>query len=227
MAGIGQSDQASRLAPGSRATAAIGLAIALVLPFIPLGRWIAPGEAIGALLAREVVWWAWAASVLAWLLLAERQSLSSIGFRRPTWRTFAFALLAAVIATAIMTLHFLVLGPALHLDTSVAGAVRSRILHTPYWYRVLLVLRAAVVEEILFRAYLMEKVRQLTGSWILAILVSVAAFTLAHLSGWGLVQLIPVFAAAVVFALLYWRRRDTPCNIIAHFITDGLGFLTA
>ena len=227
MEGIGQTDRASRLAPGSRAAAAVGLLIALVLPFIPLGRWIAPGEAIGALLAREAVWWVWLGIVLAWLLLVERQPVSSIGFRRPTWRTFVFAVLAAVIATAIMVFHYAVLGPALHVDTSVAEAVRARMMHTPYWCRVLMVLRAAVVEEILFRAYLMEKVRQLTGSWTLAMVVSVVAFTLAHLSGWGLAHLIPVCAAAIVFAVLYRWRRDTPSNIAAHFITDGLGFLTA
>jgi membrane protease YdiL (CAAX protease family) len=65
----------------------------------------------------------------------------------------------------------------------------------------------------------------LTGSWVAAILLSVVTFTFAHLSGWGVVHLIPVFGAAVVFALLYVWRRDTPSNIIAHFLTDGMGFL--
>lgn len=37
-------------------------------------------------------------------------------------------------------------------------------MNTPYWYGILLVLRAAVTEEILFRGYLIEKVRQLSGS---------------------------------------------------------------
>jgi membrane protease YdiL (CAAX protease family) len=95
----------------------------------------------------------------------------------------------------------------------------------PFWYRFLMVLRAAVVEEILFRAYLMEKVRELTGSWLAAIVLSVVAFTYAHLSGWGVVHLVPVFGAAVVFALLYVWRRDTVSNVIAHFLTDGVGFL--
>jgi hypothetical protein len=27
--------------------------------------------------------------------------------------------------------------------------------------------------------------------------------------------------------LLYVWRRDTPCNMIAHFLADGAGFLTA
>jgi membrane protease YdiL (CAAX protease family) len=57
--------------------------------------------------------------------------------------------------------------------------------------------------------------------------VSVVAFTAAHFSGWGVVHLIPVFGAAIVFALLYRWRRDTPSNVMAHFMTDAAGFLTA
>jgi uncharacterized protein len=207
--------------------AAIGLVIALFLPFLPLGQWIAPGDTIPALLAREAVWWGYAAVIIVWLLWVESRPLSSIGFRVPTWRTFAFAVLAAAVTTGVMIVHFAVLVPALHLNADIAGKVREHIMQTPYWYRVLMVLRAAVVEEILFRSYLIEKIHQLTGSWGAAIVVSVIAFTYAHLSGWGAVHLIPVFGAAIVLALLYVWRRDTPCNMIAHFLTDGAGFLTA
>jgi len=72
---------------------------------------------------------------------------------------------------------------------------------------------------------MIEKVRQLTGSAVLAIAVSVITFTWAHYGGWGPVQLIPVFGAGVIFAVLYVWRRDLPSNILAHFLTDGAGFL--
>jgi membrane protease YdiL (CAAX protease family) len=215
-----------RAAPGRGWKPVLGLLIALALPFVPLGRWIAPGRTITALLIREGVWWSYAAVVVAWLLFVERRPLRSIGFRRPTWRTFVFAVLTAIVVTAILISEFAVIVPLFHLSGTGVVSERARIMGTPYWYRVLMVLRAAVVEEILFRAYLMEKVRQLSGSWAAATIVSVIAFTLAHLSGWGVVHLIPVAAAAVVFALLYRWRRDTPCNMIAHFLTDGAGFLT-
>jgi membrane protease YdiL (CAAX protease family) len=159
--------------------------------------------------------------------MVERLPLSSIGFRAPTWRTFAYALLASIVLIGILVAQFAVVVPILHLDGTMAIKVRAHIMTTPYWYRILMVLRAAVVEELLFRAHLMEKVRQLTGRWAAAAVISVIAFTAAHFSGWGVVHLIPVFGAAIVFALLYLRRRDTPSNIIAHFLTDAAGFLTA
>ncbi len=223
---------ASQTSPGAgvptepaRWKAAVGLLIAIILPFVPLGKWIAPGSALRALLVREAVWWVYVGVVIVWLLRVEGQSLASIGFRRPTWKTFVFGLLGAVAVLALMAAHYAVIVPLFHLNAAVAGGVRAKMMATPFFYRLLLVLRAAVVEEILFRAYLMEKVRQLTGSWGLAFIISVVAFTLAHLSGWGVVQLIPVFGAAVVLGGLYIWRRDTAANILTHFITDGVGFL--
>jgi membrane protease YdiL (CAAX protease family) len=136
-----------------------------------------------------------------------------------------YGLLGAAALLAVFVIHSALLVPMFHLNSSTAAAERNMILARPFWYRVLLVLRAAVVEEIIFRGYLIEKVRQLTRSSALAVGLSVIMFTYAHLSGWGVVHLIPVFAAGVIFATLYVRRHDLPSNMVAHFITDGAGFL--
>jgi membrane protease YdiL (CAAX protease family) len=180
-----------------------GLAGALAFGLLPIAHWLVRGDSITEMLAREVIWWCFALAILLWMKFAERLPLSSIGFRRPTWRSVAFAVLAAVAVTAVMVLQFAVVIPLFHLSSSAAIAGQQAILKTPYWYRILLVLRAAVVEEILFRGYLIEKVRQLSGSTALAVIVSVAAFTYAHLRGWGAVHLIAVGASGVIFTLLY------------------------
>lgn len=203
-----------------------GLCSALVFGMVPLGKWLAPGDSLPHLLVREGLWWTYAAVLLAWLHFAEKLPLSSIGLRRVTWKSFVFALLAAFASIAIMGVQFSIVIPRLHLDASQVLAQQRALLALPYWLRVLLVLRAGVVEEILFRGYLMEKIRQLTGSVALAVLVSVATFTFAHLAGWGWVQLIPVAAIGLLFALLYAGRRDLPSNMLGHFLTDAAGFLT-
>lgn len=176
-------------------------------------------------MGREVFWWMFAAAVLLWLVFVERLPLSSIGFRWPTWKTFLFAVIGAATVLFVMILHMGVIVRVFHLDTTTILAQQRVILSQPYWFRVLLVLRAAVVEEVLFRGYMIEKVRQLTGSAALAIAVSVLTFAGAHYAGWGAVQLIPVFGAGMILALLYVSRRDLPSNILAHFLTDGAGFL--
>ena len=205
--------------------AGCGLAATLILALLPIGRWIAPGDSIQALLCREAFWWIFAAVVLIWLAFVERLPLTSIGFRWPTWKTFLFALAGAAAVLFVMILHMGLIVRVFHLDTTTVLAQQRMILSKPYWFRVVLVLRAAVVEEVVFRGYLIEKVRQLTGSGLLAVAVSVLTFTWAHYAGWGAVQLIPVFGAGTALALLYVWRRDLPSNMLAHFLTDGAGFL--
>jgi membrane protease YdiL (CAAX protease family) len=202
-----------------------GLLFVLIVPQLPVGHWIAPGATMPAMLVREAVWWLYAVAVILWLLDEEGLPVSSIGLRRPTWKTLWLALFAFVLLLAVFVIQQAVIIPMFHLDGSMANAQRAAMLKTPYWYRVLLVLRAAVVEEILFRGYLIEKVRQVTGSWLLAVLVSVLAFTCAHLSSWGAVHLIAVGGAAVILAVFYVWKRDLPANMIAHFLIDGTGFL--
>ena len=205
--------------------AGCGLAATLILALLPIGRWIAPGDSIQALLCREAFWWIFAAVVLIWLAFVERLPLTSIGFRWPTWKTFLFALAGAAAVLFVMILHMGLIVRVFHLDTTTVLEQQRMILSKPYWFRVVLVLRAAVVEEIVFRGYMIEKVRQLSGSGFLAVAVSVLTFTWAHYAGWGAVQLIPVFGAGTALALLYVWRRDLPSNMLAHFLTDGAGFL--
>ncbi len=209
-----------------RASTWIGLAGGLVLGVAPIAKWISPGTTTSALLLREVVWWTLGAAILVWLRFVEQQPIISVGIRRPTWKTFVFGLIAAIASTAVMGVYFAVIVPRFHLDISSSLAAQQLILHTPFWFRVLLVLRAAVVEELLYRGYLIEKILQISGQGRLALICSVGAFTIAHLSGWGAAHLIPVAIIGAIFALLYIWRRDLGSNWVGHFITDGLGFLT-
>ena len=205
--------------------AAVGLCLAVLFGVVPFATWIAPGKSTLELLAHEAVWWGYALILLLWLRYVEHLPLLSIGLRRPTGKTIFYGTLAGIVLIAIMIVQFAVVIPVFHLDATRVISEKQAILSRPLWSRLLLVLRAAVVEEILFRGYMIEKVRQLTGSTALAVFVSVAVFTYAHLSGWGAVHLIPVCAGAIVFAVLYIWRRDLACNMIGHFIVDGAGFL--
>ena len=213
--------------PGTKILALCGLAGVLAFAVFPIPDWLIHGDSIGPLLAREAVYWGFTAIVLLWLLYAERLPVSSIGFRPLTWKGVVIGIVAALVLTAIQILQFAVIVPLFHLDTAAILARRQSIMNTPYWYRILLVLRAAVTEEVIYRGYLIEKVRQLSKSTTAAVILSVAAFTYSHLSGWGPVQLIAVGGGGLVFALLYVWKKDLPSNMIAHYLADAAGFLTS
>lgn len=213
--------------PRAKTLALCGLAGVLAFAVFPMPDWLVHGDSMGHLLAGEAVVWGFTAIVLLWLRYAERLPLSSIGFRPLTWKGMVIGIVAALVLTAIQVLQFAVIIPLFHLDTGAIMARRQSIMNTPYWYRILLVLRAAFTEEVIYRGYLIEKVRQLWKSTAAAVILSVAAFTYSHLGGWGPVQLIAVGGGGLVFALLYIWRKDLPSNMIAHFLADAAGFLTS
>jgi membrane protease YdiL (CAAX protease family) len=158
----------------------VGLLIAFGMPELGLGRLTAPGQSIGASVAREAVWWAIAATMIAYVLLIERRSLSSIGLRRPTRKTVLFGMLAAVLMFATVVFSYSVLFPLLGLRMNQEAV--AQITRNPLWVQVSIFIRAAVVEEILYRGYPIERVEELTGCRWLALLVSVVVFILGHVA---------------------------------------------
>ena len=202
----------------------VGLALALVLSNLGLAKYTEQITAFGPLLGREAFWWALVVIVLLYVVLVEGKPLSSIGFRRVTWKTFVIGFLGAVVSGGGITLIFLYVLPVLHLDAGMSAA-GNKILATPFWYRVLLVTRAAFVEEVLFRGYAIERIDELTGSRVLAGIVAWLAFMVAHMSSWGAGGLIVAGFGGLVLTALYLWRRDLPTNMAAHWITDGVGLL--
>jgi len=193
----------------------VGLLIALVLPQGPIWRSMGGGFAFH---------WVITGILLVYILLVERQPLSSIGLRLPTWKSFAFGIPVAVILIVGAVVTIYVLFPALHRHVSQAAL--DNVLHTPWSLRFLRVTRAAVTEEVCYRGYTIERVQELTGRKWIAFVVSVAAFTYSHLGYFGWAYLIYVGFGGVVLGLYYLWRRDLTSNIIAHFVADGAELLT-
>jgi len=199
-----------------------GLVPTLLVTFLPLRTW---GIALkwGGLWGGEAPFWALVVILLFYIAVIERRPFSSIGFRMPGVWDLVLAIVTGVLMVVGIVVIYSLVFPFFHLQLP-AGAM-NKILHTPFWYRFFLVTRAAVSEEILFRGYPMERIRELTGNRWLAALLSWAAFTFAHLAGWGAAQLIVAgFGGALLTALYLWRR-NLWANMIAHWIADGAGFL--
>jgi uncharacterized protein len=201
----------------------IGLVVTLGLALTPLGVWGRAYTGPGKLLGGEVLWWVVVVATLLYVSFIERRPLSSIGFRKPGLIDIVLAVTAGVLVVAGIVFIYLTLFPMLHLTMN--QAAMNGILQTPFWYRFILVSRAAVAEELLFRGYPIERITELTGSRSLAAAIQWAAFTYAHLASWGAAQLIVAGYGGVILTVLYLWRRNLWANIIAHWIADGAGFL--
>jgi membrane protease YdiL (CAAX protease family) len=201
----------------------LGLLLSLGVALLPLGTWGKAYSGLGKLLGGEVLWWIAVLILLLYVALVERRPFSSLGFRRPTWRDILIAAAATVVSLVGIILIYSLLFPVLHLQLNKAAF--AGIAQTPLWYRVLLVTRAAVAEELLFRGYPIPRLGELTRSRFLAGLISWAAFTYAHLSYWGAAQLLIAGWGGLLLTVLFLWRRNLWVNMIVHWLSDGAGFL--
>lgn len=200
----------------------VGLLIALALPFAHLGELGMRYAGLGPLWSGEVLWWVLFALILAYVLIVERKPLSSIGYRTPGVWDIVLGIVAAFVSVMGIGFLFAVVLPALHLSFA---HKMGTLLSTPFFFRALLVTRAAFVEETAFRGYGFERITELTGSKLLAALVTFALFTLAHYSGGGLAQVLIAAWGGLVLTVLYVWRRNLWANILCHWLTDGAAFL--
>jgi membrane protease YdiL (CAAX protease family) len=199
-------------------------AIALIIVFLlPLAASVSPGGGLAAQVGREAVYWALALIIVGYVVIIEHRPLSSLGLRRPGWKSAVFGVAAAAVMVAGSAGIYLGLFPALGLSPN--DSAMSTLQATPLWFRTVLILRAAVFEELYFRGFMIERLASITGVRWLAALISLLAFTFAHLRFWGWPHLlIAGFAGGILTGLYLWRR-DLTCNMIAHLLTDAVGFL--
>lgn len=84
---------------------------------------------------------------------------------------------------------------------------------------VLIVTVVALVEETVFRGYLMLRFKTVTGRTSAAVILSSLVFSLGH--GYeGMAGAISVFVLGAVFALVYVWRKSVVAPIVMHFLTD-------
>lgn len=208
-----------------RIAAVIGALFLLIAAFAPLDAWGQRlfGREIGPNYSREILWWVLTLGVYAYVLVVERRALSSIGLHRPRLLDIVLAAVTAGLLVAGFVPIELFIFPVLHLHINMH--VYDMIKESPLPYRVLLVTRAAVAEETIFRGYSIERLQQWSGSRWLAGAVTWALFTYAHLKSWGVAQLIVAAYGGLLLTVLYLWRRNLWANMLAHWLADAAGFL--
>jgi membrane protease YdiL (CAAX protease family) len=173
-------------------------------------------------LGRRTLWWALFAAVVLYVVLVERNSLATLGYRAPGLMDVALGIIAALIAVVGIGMIFQIVLPAIHLTVN---RQMGALLAAPLLFRVATVTRAAFVEETLFRGYGFERIAELTKSPLIAALLTWVLFTMAHLQSWGWGQVIIAAWGGLVLTGLYLWRRNLRADIICHWPTDGAGFI--
>ena len=83
-----------------------------------------------------------------------------------------------------------------------------------------------VYEELLFRGFVMPRLRRVLGSWTLAVLCSTVIFTALHAADQTRSALVLITLLSLVFsAVTVWRRSLTPA-IVGHVLFDLSQFIS-
>ena len=173
---------------------------------------------------REAVLIGGSLGLMRLLLHMGSVSAATMGWRRPTMRTLGWGLLCLLVSlvlSAAMVVTMTALG--ISQNASVLAAMAGR----PIWILTLIALTAAISEEIIFRGIILNYVAAASGRAWIGAAVSLAAFALAHLSGWGWSQVLFAAVPGAVLTLFFLWKRDLGVCVVAHFLTDFLGLLGA
>ena len=162
---------------------------------------------------------------VAIIVRARRQTVASIGWRSESWWvTGLFGLVATVGAYAAL---IGTVGAMYVLYPSGFAALQRNpdkiVSMLPKLHPATLCAMSLFVgfyEEIIFRGFLLTRLKRATGSAALAVLLSSVLFAGLHAGGQELAAIIPIFALGVIWAVLtLWRRSVVPA-IIGHGLFD-------
>jgi membrane protease YdiL (CAAX protease family) len=211
----------------SSAASQLGLGFALAGPAIVAVVGLA-AHAAWAFLAHILSVMTIALIVLAALWMARHVdglTWGKLGFERVSWSSIPIGCGLAIV--------FIVgFGPfaswmIAKLQMGTFDTALMKLSALPTWYLVITILVVASSEELLYRAYAIERLAIMLGSRWTAGALSVLAFGLAHVPLWGLGPALTMSVSGAMMTLIYLWRRDILALIIAHVATDLYGIVIA
>ena len=162
----------------------------------------------------------WVATIILLILVKywEGRPYSSIGFASLTVKD---GLLAVVIGIVLsISVPLLTLLASQFLPSTTEGSIVSTA-QAPWLILLFSVLTAGITEEIIFRGYLIERLSKLTGKSVIAVVISVIAFTLPHLLNWNIVHVVGVvLPLGLILSWIYLWKRNILFNMIVHIVID-------
>jgi membrane protease YdiL (CAAX protease family) len=165
----------------------------------------------------SVLVWNWLAvgALFAFILGVERRDARSIRLVKPNWTDIQWAVFFWGIGSGVS-------GAVQAWLPSPSSDGLNTVLALPIPTLVLLILTTATTEEILFRGYAIERLRELTGHAGIAACVSFALFVLPHVVFFGPYWLAYQGVNVVLLYVLYlWRRNLWTCMLM-HFLGNAM-----
>ena len=174
----------------------------------------------------RLILWLYLLIIYLWVLKVEKQKFLLWSERKSSVQFY-------IISIAAMLAAIILLAGILHKIESYYGWDNSDKLKAMLqllWKNKLLLLfttlSAGIMEELLFRGYLMPRLQLLLKNSWLTIIISSLLFGLAHYSYGSWSQMINPLFIGLIFAWHYQKYRNIKVLILCHFLIDFLSVLT-
>ena len=197
-----------------------GLVVALVLPvMLSLFKLTFCTNLIANLLIKECVIWTLFLIVLAIAKYGEQEPIefttNNMSMRSTIGRSiiivlsiFVFGMFYGIIYLLVMKTH------------PPHESIVDQLKKFPLWLKLFVAIRAGIVEETLFRAYGMTRIKRLTNNNALAFIIPLLFFAVGHYSYGTLNHIVGAFFIGAILATYYLNSKNLIANIIAHFLFD-------
>jgi membrane protease YdiL (CAAX protease family) len=186
-------------------------------------------QGLGVFVFYGIIYQLLAIAVMAYVLSRQGRSLKEIGLSF-SWKDVPVSLLLVVVAYAAFYICYVAIfyGYYLAVGRPLTQAARSQT-YLDIGIAVgtiLFVILNPIYEELIARAYIISEVEYLTGSSLLAVVVSVVIQALYHLYQ-GVPGAVALGASFLIFSIYYAKyKRITPV-ILAHLYLDLFALLYA
>lgn len=203
----------------------IGLFLSFLLPFLAVtsslilkGFTISPE--IKFLISRLTQW---SALVLLFVFAVKIEKRPFLLWKEQN-HSFLVTIKAIVKILLLFLLSMIVIGILLHLsginsESKVLNKTLN-VLKNSFWLLLFTSISAGVIEELIFRGYLVPRLEIVFNNKIAAIVISSFLFGILHFSYGTLAQAFGPMAFGVVLAVQYQKYRNIKIMIISHFLWD-------
>lgn len=161
--------------------------------------------------------WLTTGILVGFVIWVEKRPLASIGATGPSWPDLWLGLAGTVVGLLTVPVTISLTNA---LGFNPGEEALTSLLEFPLWALIVIVITAAITEEVLFRAYPIERFTELTGSVWIAAGLSFVAFVLVHVPFWGVGHIVTISGISVILTVLYVRYRRLWPVMSMHFLTN-------